>query len=173
MEMEGNEPRDTQATTYDTEPRTTDKRSGGGSLIDVQYFISPPCGILKCVEIILGVIAAGCASSAWFPALHFFLFVSVTALLCTLILLCLYLFRVPAMTSNIPWNLIEFIYNCVVTGFYLIASIVLISIGNAVARYIAASVFGFFNTIAYGIGIYFSYISWRSTSTTHSVTVTA
>ncbi|XP_064641456.1 MARVEL domain-containing protein 1-like [Lineus longissimus] len=157
----------------DTNPAPSD-----GGMVDTAYIVHP-VGILKMVELLLGLIAFACAATPiQGGAVSFFLFASITAWLCTLILFLLVLFRVPAKAGTFPWALMEFIYGIFVVFFYFLASCILAglahnwSVFGVSGRLIAAVVFGFFCVICYAIGIYFSFLEWRTNSPSPTTVVT-
>ncbi|KAK2143066.1 hypothetical protein LSH36_881g02022 [Paralvinella palmiformis] len=184
--------------------------------------------------IVLDVIVFICSVIPWWPAEGWVGFVSMSALLTTLILFLLYLFgimtRVPpwrvliiisfvliicssvrkwksgseaqaftqfvcivtfimALTSLLlhilviiarfpgPWLLIEFIYYCVFSVFYLIAAIVAASYAKYHSSIAACTFFAFAATAIYAVDTYFQFRAWRTgqaemTTTQTSTTTT-
>jgi len=168
---------------------TTDPGPAPQSLeirLNIGYFKTVP-GIIKLVQLALGVICMACAA----PAIgiggkafnfglghnHWFLFVIVTCFIVTLIWTFFYLLQVRDFIKvKLPFTFlkIEVIFTIVATILYLIAFIVILSgFGWCTTSYstgthfcdarVAGGVFAIFNTIAYGAGAYFVYSEFCST----------
>jgi len=168
---------------------TTDPGPSPQSLeirLNIGYFKTVP-GIIKLVQLALGVICMACAA----PAIgiggkaynfglghnHWFLFVIVTCFIITLIWTFFYLLQVRDFIKvKLPFTFlkIEVIFTIVATILYLIAFIVILSgFGWCTTSYsqgthfcdarVAGGVFAIFNTIAYGAGAYFVYSEFCST----------
>jgi hypothetical protein len=140
--------------------------------INIVYFKSIP-GILKLIQLIIGILCMALASPAYISATHFFLFVVVTSFIAT-ILWCFVYFLGIREVLNLPinWILTELLNTFIIAVLYLIAIIVQLTgwsgyVGGSVrGANIAAGVFGIFNTIAYAAGSYFLYIEHKSSTTT-------
>ncbi|XP_012223200.2 CKLF-like MARVEL transmembrane domain-containing protein 4 [Linepithema humile] len=161
-----NNPR--QVPTVKTEPGQPNPLAG--IRLNVAYFKTIP-GILKLVQLGLGIICMACASPAFIGATHWFLFVAVTAFISTLIWSAIYFLSLrEVLKVPINWILSELLNTFVKAVLYMIAFIAQLSAWSALrstvaASNIAAGVFGIFNTIAYAAGTYFLYIEWKSTNT--------
>lgn len=140
--------------------------------LNVPYFMTIP-GIIKLVQVILGIICMICASPAYTPATHWFLFVIVTSFIATLLWCFIYLLSIrEALKLPINWILTEMLNTSIFTILYMIAFIAQLSAWSALnhtytSRNIAAGIFAIFNTLAYSAGTYFLYVEWRSSSNTH------
>ncbi|KAL5278177.1 hypothetical protein ACFFRR_003055 [Megaselia abdita] len=153
---------------------TTTTSSGGLSWMkfNLEYFKSVP-GIIKIVQLIIGIICMALASPVYLSATHFFLFVAVTAFICTLLWSFAYLLGIrEALNFAINWILTELINTAIWAVFYFIAFVVqLAKWSNAHPQQygkgsnIAAGVFGILNFIAYSAGAYFLYLEHRGGST--------
>jgi len=168
---------------------TTDPGPAPQSLeirLNIGYFKTVP-GIIKLVQLALGIICMACAA----PAMgiggrdknfglghnHWFLFVVVTCFIVTLIWTFFYLLQVRDFIKvKLPFTFlkVEVIFTFVATILYLIAFIVVLSgFGWCTTSYrlgthvcdarVAGGVFGILNTIAYGAGAYFVYSEYCST----------
>lgn len=159
-----NNPR--QIPTVKTEPGQPNPLAG--IRLNVPYFKTIP-GILKLVQLALGIICMACASPAYIGATHWFLFVAVTSFIATLIWTAIYLLSLrEALKIPINWILTELLNTSIAAVLYMIAFIVQLSAWSAYrgsSSNIAAGVFGVFNTIAYAAGAYFLYVEWKSTNT--------
>ncbi|XP_055533369.1 CKLF-like MARVEL transmembrane domain-containing protein 4 [Wyeomyia smithii] len=134
---------------------------------NVQYFKSIP-GILKVVQVIIGIICMASASPALIGGTHFFLFVVVSSFIATVLWSFVYLLGIrEVLNLPINWILTELINTGVSTLLYLIAFIVQLSTwANIIfvsrAANITAGVFGVFNFLAYAAGTYFLYVEHKS-----------
>lgn len=160
-----NNPR--QAPTVKSEPGQPNPLAG--IRLNLAYFKTIP-GILKLVQLCLGIICMACASPAYIGATHWFLFVAVTSFISTLIWSAVYLLSIrEVLKVPINWILTELLNTAIKTVLYTIAFIAQLSawtaFRNSSSSNIAAGVFGIFNTIAYAAGAYFLYIEWKSTNT--------
>ncbi|XP_032667393.1 uncharacterized protein LOC116842376 [Odontomachus brunneus] len=159
-----NNPR--QVPTVKTEPGQPNPLNG--IRLNVPYFKTIP-GILKLVQLVLGIICMACASPAYIGATHWFLFVAVMSFISTLIWCAVYLLSIrEVLKVPINWILTELLNTSIKTVLYTIAFIAQLSAWTAFrnsSSNIAAGVFGIFNTIAYAAGAYFLYIEWKSTNT--------
>ncbi|XP_017788780.1 PREDICTED: uncharacterized protein LOC108571290 [Habropoda laboriosa] len=138
--------------------------------LNVPYFRTIP-GIIKLVQLALGIICMACASPAWVGATHWFLFVAVTAFIATLLWCFIYVLSIrEALKLPINWILTELLNTTIFAVLYMIAFIAQLSVwsalsGSSTSRNIAGGVFGIFNTVAYAAGAYFLYVEWRSSNT--------
>lgn len=150
--------------------------------LNLGYFKTTP-GILKLVQMVLGVICMACAAPAkgirytnnqiyGLGNNHWFLFVVVTCFLITLIWIFYYLLQIREFIKvKLPFTFlwIEVLYTVIATGLYVIAFIVLLAgfgwctaVTDCNAR-IAAGVFAILNSIAYGAGAWFVYQEYNAT----------
>lgn len=161
-----NNPR--QVPTVKTEPGQPNPLAG--IRLNVPYFRTIP-GILKLVQLLLGIICMACASPAYVGATHWFLFVAVTAFIATVLWCFLYFLSIrEALKLPINWILSELLNTAAFAVLYMIAFIAQLSVWSALnyrgtASNIAAGVFGIFNTVAYAAGSYFLYVEWKSSNT--------
>ncbi|XP_020286043.1 CKLF-like MARVEL transmembrane domain-containing protein 8 [Pseudomyrmex gracilis] len=159
-----NNPR--QVPTVKTEPGQPNPLAG--IRLNALYFKTIP-GIIKLVQLGLGIICMACASPAYIGATHWFLFVVVMSFISTLIWCAVYFLSLRE-TLKIPinWILTELLNTAIKTVLYMIAFIAQLSAWTALrnsSSHIAAGIFGIFNTLAYAAGTYFLYIEWKSTNT--------
>ncbi|XP_018341585.1 PREDICTED: myelin and lymphocyte protein [Trachymyrmex septentrionalis] len=159
-----NSPR--QVPTVKTEPGQPSPLAG--IRLNMPYFKTIP-GILKLVQLGLGIICMACASPAYIGATHWFLFVVVICFISTLIWCAIYFLSLrEVLKMPINWILTELLNTSSETLLYMIAFIVQLSAWSAYrasSSNIAAGIFGIFNTIAYAAGAYFLYVEWKSTNT--------
>nr|XP_033330247.1 CKLF-like MARVEL transmembrane domain-containing protein 4 [Megalopta genalis] len=139
--------------------------------LNTSYFRTIP-GIIKLVQVGLGIICMACASPARIPTTHWFLFVAVTAFISTLVWCFIYFLSIrEALKLPINWILSELLNTSIFTFLYMIAFIAQLSAWSAyvgsytVSSNIAGGIFGIFNTIAYAAGAYFLYVEWKSSNT--------
>jgi len=143
--------------------------------IDPRYFTTIP-GILKIAEICIGIICAAVCGKAWFSGNEFFLFVTITCIIITFILVLLHFLKIPKLVGlpwGIRWSFIEFVYAATACVFYGIAASVQVArtaIGDNVIfgdfsttynRYMAAGVIAYFNFILYGVDAFLHYKEYR------------
>ncbi|XP_011633925.1 uncharacterized protein LOC105425069 [Pogonomyrmex barbatus] len=162
-----NNPR--QVPTVKTEPGQPNPLAG--IRLNVDYFKTIP-GILKLIQLGLGIICMACSSPAYKSATHWFLFVAVTSFIATLIWSIIYFLSLrEVLKVPINWILTELLNTSIIAVLYMIAFIAQLSAWSAyrtspsTSSNIAAGVFGIFNTIAYAAGAYFLYVEWKSTNT--------
>uniref|UniRef100_U5EQZ4 Putative members of chemokine-like factor super family n=1 Tax=Corethrella appendiculata TaxID=1370023 RepID=U5EQZ4_9DIPT len=135
---------------------------------NVNYFKTIP-GILKLVQLILGILCMSLASPAFLSGTHWFLFVAVSSFIATLLWTFVYLLGIrEVLNLPINWILTELFNTGLATVFYFIAFIVQLSVWSGYSGYakganVAAGVFGIFNTFAYAAGTYFLYLEHKST----------
>ncbi|CAL7950779.1 unnamed protein product [Xylocopa violacea] len=138
--------------------------------LNVPYFSSIP-GIIKLLQVGLGIICMACASPAYVGASHWFLFVAVTAFIATMLWCFIYFLSIrEALKLPINWILTELLNTAIFAVLYMIAFIAQLSLwsvvtGPSTTRNIAAGVFGILNTLAYAAGAYFLFVEWRSSNT--------
>ncbi|XP_063974838.1 CKLF-like MARVEL transmembrane domain-containing protein 8 [Diachasmimorpha longicaudata] len=162
-----NNPR--QGPTVKTEPGQTSVI--GGITLNIPYFKSIP-GIVKLVQVVLGIICMACASPSWNGAASWFLFVAITSFIATLLWCFIYLLGIrEALKLPINWLLTELYNTGVIVILYTIAFIVQLAVWGGYTYHwparsanIAAGVFGVFNTLAYAAGTYFLYYEFKSGS---------
>uniref|UniRef100_A0A0C9RUN1 CMTM4 protein n=1 Tax=Fopius arisanus TaxID=64838 RepID=A0A0C9RUN1_9HYME len=142
----------------------------GGISLNIPYFKSIP-GIVKLVQVVLGIICMACASPAWLGASSWFLFVSITSFIATLLWCFIYLLGIrEALKLPINWLLTELYNTGIIVILYAIAFIAQLAVWSSVQHHharsanIAAGVFGIFNTLAYLAGTYFLYYEFRTGS---------
>ncbi|XP_043262859.1 uncharacterized protein LOC122403415 [Colletes gigas] len=162
-----NNPR--QVPTVKTEPGQPNFLAG--IRLNVPYFRTIP-GLIKLVQVALGILCMACASPARVGATHWFLFVAVTAFIATLLWCFVYLLSIrEALKIPINWILTELLNTTSFAVLYMIAFIAQLSVWSAVHNHsgvpsnIAAGVFGILNTLAYAAGAYFLYVEWKSSNT--------
>ncbi|XP_017892137.1 proteolipid protein 2 [Ceratina calcarata] len=135
--------------------------------LNVSYFRTIP-GIIKLLQLGIGIIAMACASPAYAGATDWFLFVSVTAFIATLLWCFIYVLSIrESLKLPINWIMTELVNTSIFAVLYMIAFIAQLSVWSVVhhtssSRNIAAGVFGIFNTIMYAAGAYFLFVEWRS-----------
>ncbi|XP_050728986.1 CKLF-like MARVEL transmembrane domain-containing protein 4 [Eriocheir sinensis] len=151
----------TTTITTTTTPTYAPPPKSGISLC-LEYFKTGP-GIVKLVELFIGIICMACAAPAWTKGTHWFLFVVVTAFVTTSVWCFIYLLNLKsAINLPIDWLLTELLNTAITTLLYLIAVIVqFCSIGPAPQRNIAAGVFGVFNMLTYAVGSFYLYRDWK------------
>lgn len=130
------------------------------------YFRTAP-GIIKLIELSLGIICMACAAPAWTGGTHWFLFIVVTAFVATTLWCFIYLLNLKnAISLPIDWLLTELLNTSITTLLYLIAVIVqfcYVETDEEIepAKKITAAVFGIFNFLAYLAGSFFLYRDWK------------
>jgi len=152
--------------------------------LNIGYFKSFQ-GIIKIVQLVLGIICMACAAPAQtidpsFFGLghnHFFLFIVVTTFIITLVWTFFYLLQVKdTIKVKLPFTFmkLEVIFTLLATVFYIVGWIVVLSgFGWCTTSHrkssticdarVAAGVFGIFNSIAYGLGTYLTYQEYNNT----------
>lgn len=153
---------DTTSPSVTTAPSYTAPKSGPGISLNLGYFRTGP-GIVKLVQLFLGILCMACAAPAWTNGTHWFLFVVVTAFVATSLWCFLYLLSLrEAINLPIDWLLTELLNTSITTVLYLIAVIVqFCSIELSTGRNITAGVFGVFNMLAYTVGSFYLYRDWK------------
>ncbi|KAH8395982.1 hypothetical protein KR222_000745 [Zaprionus bogoriensis] len=138
--------------------------------LNVDYYRSIP-GILKIVQLILGIICMALASPASSSATSFFLFVVVISFIITILLVFAYFLGIrEALNVAVNWIFSELLTTAVLTLLYFIAFIVQLAAWAESTRQgqganTAAGVFGLFNFLAYAAGVYFLFLAHRSGAT--------
>ncbi|KAL7742517.1 hypothetical protein ACLKA6_013322 [Drosophila palustris] len=138
--------------------------------INMDYFKTIP-GLLKIVQLVLGIICMACASPAHAGATSFFLFVVVISFIITILLMAAYFLGIrEALNINVNWIFSELLTTAVLTLLYFIAFIVQLARWSESNQYghgsnTAAGVFGLFNFLAYAAGTYFLFVAHRSGAT--------
>ncbi|XP_045110096.1 uncharacterized protein LOC123503979 isoform X5 [Portunus trituberculatus] len=140
-----------------------------GISLCLQYFKTGP-GIVKLVELLIGIICMACAAPAWTKGTHWFLFVVVTAFVSTSLWCFIYLLNLKsAINLPIDWLLTEFILTATFAVLYIIASIVQLISTVTKPRpprrlkpfYLMSGVFGVFNMLTYAVGSFYLYRDWK------------
>ncbi|XP_056635386.1 CKLF-like MARVEL transmembrane domain-containing protein 4 [Diorhabda sublineata] len=125
---------------------------------DPSYVRTLP-GIAKCAQLLLNLLGFICIESSGVLATRsrgsFFNFVAMFGFWFTGILLAFYLFHLIEKLYRVPWLKLEFVYCCIWTGFYMIASSLAVSYNSE--AYIVAGVFGFCAMVVYGIDAFLKY----------------
>lgn len=141
----------------------------GAITLNVPYFKTIP-GMIKLAQLVLGIICMACATPPVLGASQFFMFVAVISFITSLIWTFIYLLSLrEALKIPISWIFTELLNTGIKGVLYFIAFIVQLSVWSSVrlgsyhrSSQIAAGVFGIFNTIAYGAGIFFLFLEWKS-----------
>ncbi|XP_068216249.1 CKLF-like MARVEL transmembrane domain-containing protein 4 [Palaemon carinicauda] len=156
-------------TTITTSPTYSSPQKSSGISFSIQYFKTGP-GIVKIIELIIGILCMACAAPAWTRGTHWFLFVVVTAFVSTSLWCFIYLLNLKgAINLPIDWLLTELILTAIFAVLYIIASIVQLIFTVTKPRpphklkpfYILSGVFGVFNMLAYAIGSFYLYRDWK------------
>lgn len=136
---------------------------------NVDYLKTIP-GILKLVQVILGVVAMAFASPARITGTHWFLFIVVISFIATVIWIFIYILSIrEALTFPINWLVTELLNTAILAVLYLVASVLQLSVWSPPyhPQYrdpnITAGIFGLFNTVAYCAGAYFLFAEWKGT----------
>lgn len=150
------------SSTVASSPTYSSPQKTSGISFSIQYFKTGP-GIVKIIELIIGILCMACAAPAWTRGTHWFLFVVVTAFVSTALWCFIYILNLKgAINLPIDWLLTELLNTAITTLLYLIAVIVqFCSIGLSPERNITAGVFGVFNMLAYAIGSFYLYRDWK------------
>ncbi|XP_063605460.1 uncharacterized protein LOC134780590 isoform X1 [Penaeus indicus] len=162
-------PKSEVSSTVTTSPTYAAPQKSSGISLCLEYFKTAP-GIIKIIELVIGIFCMACAAPAWTNGTHWFLFVVVTAFVSTALWCFLYLLNLKnAINLPIDWLLTELILTALFAVLYIIASIV--QLISSVTRprppsrlkpfYILSGIFGIFNLIAYGIGSFYLYRDWK------------
>jgi len=140
-----------------------------GISLNLYYFRTAP-GIVKLIQLVLGILCMACTAPAWTNGTHWFLFVVVTAFVATALWCFIYLLSLrDAITLPIDWQLTEVVLTGVFTVLLIVASIVqfVTTLTNKrppprlMAFYILGGVFGLINFMAYLVGCFFLYRDWK------------
>ncbi|XP_043237925.1 uncharacterized protein LOC122389705 isoform X2 [Amphibalanus amphitrite] len=141
---------------------------GSGIRFNPQHFKTTP-GIIKIVEVCIGLLCLILASPAYFSGTGFFLFAVVISFLSTIVWIFVYLLSIREALPQIPvqWVLTELINTVIMT---IVLAVGTISQLSTVAPHfgsswygvnIAAGVFGIFNTLVYAAGAYLLFVEYR------------
>jgi len=146
----------------ETHGSTTVRTVSPGPPIDWQYFKSIP-GILKLIELLLGILTIALATPGVVNWTYFFLLVCYVCLFLTLFFALVYFFSLHHKVTVRPsWISMEFYYTVGATFFYGIITIIQFSTyDHSMSTGVVAAVFALLNTIAYGAGLYFIFTEWR------------
>ncbi|TDG41881.1 hypothetical protein AWZ03_011711 [Drosophila navojoa] len=138
--------------------------------LNLDYFQTAP-GLIKIVQLILGIICMACVSPAQAAATSFFLFAVVISFIITFLLIAAYFLGIrEALNVAVNWIFSELLTTAVLTLLYFIGFIVQLARwaeSSAVGRNanVAGGVFGLFNFLAYAAGTYFLFLAHRSGAT--------
>lgn len=155
-----------------TSSHTTTQSSPPEIRLRLDYIKTIP-GILKIVEVVASIITFICASVVpWgYLGAGWVQFVSISAFITALIWFIFYLIGVIYRFPG-PWILIEFIYYCVFTLFFLIAAIVSAARAHAAPSIGAAAFFAFVCTAVFAVDTFFQFRAWRTGQTEMTTTTT-
>ncbi|XP_008291048.1 CKLF-like MARVEL transmembrane domain-containing protein 4 [Stegastes partitus] len=136
----------------------------GGIRCDVEYLKSY-FGILKVVEVVLSLIAFICIETIMMCSpcggVYFFEFVSCSAFVVTGVLLLIFTLNLHTKVPHINWSLTDLVNTAVSALFFFLSSIVLTCINHNTGAEIAAVIFGFLVTGAYGVNTFLAVRRWR------------
>lgn len=146
---------------------------GEGLRLNPGYF-KTRAGIIKIIQIILGMFCLGLGTPALTAYARFFLFVTAFCYILTVLLCIIIIMGVDRALYQIPWLLGELIYTLIAVLLFILSSLLLIGVTasydwrgpmySAIRdQYIAAGVFGLFQALAYGAGLFFLFIDWKAT----------
>lgn len=131
--------------------------------INVEYFKTIP-GIIKLLQLLLGLVCMILASPARMSGTHWFLFIVIIAFIATAIWVFIYFLSVrEALNFPVNWVFSELLNTVVFALLYLIVSIIQLSswAGPYHPQFrdpnIAAGIFGVVNFLVYLVGSYFLY----------------
>lgn len=151
---------------HKTSPQQGPPPQQGGALdwlkFNIDYFKTPP-GILKIIELVLGILCMALVSGNHWSGSGWFCFVAVTSFITTLMWSFVYLLSIrEALKLPINWVASELISTGIQTVLYFIAFIVQFASpghvpGHLYGSSIAAAVFGMFITVAYAGSTYLLY----------------
>ncbi|KAI0238470.1 hypothetical protein LSAT2_010769 [Lamellibrachia satsuma] len=153
---------------YDTEPRQEGgKMQSMFALMDVRYIKGIP-GLLKALEAGLSLIAYICVETSiqcisGITTYGFFKFVTIMALITTLILWAILLLRIHTRVLKcncIDWPFIEICYYSFVMVLYFFADVFL-GIHACTVGHKAGDAFGWFAWIAFAVDFFFAFRTWR------------
>ncbi|XP_071958679.1 proteolipid protein 2-like [Antedon mediterranea] len=134
-----------------------------GCTFDTEY-VKSIRGILKLKEmgwsILIFILV--CVGAATGVKGGFMIFVSISVLICTLIVFMMFLthLHVKHKLFNMDWYLMDVLLSISATLLYFIASLTVI-ISPLKPVMIVAGVFGFIAMVVYGGGTYFAWIKWQ------------
>ncbi|ALC49978.1 CG15211 [Drosophila busckii] len=138
--------------------------------LNIDYFRTVP-GIIKIIQLILGIICMALASPALASATGFFLFAVVISFIITILLMAAYFLGIrEALNVAINWIFSELLTTAVLTLLYFIGFVVQLARWAESNQYghgsnTAAGVFGLFNFLAYAAGTFFLFQAHRSGAT--------
>ncbi|XP_037085205.1 uncharacterized protein LOC119105791 isoform X1 [Pollicipes pollicipes] len=142
---------------------------GSGIRFNAEHFKTTP-GIIKIVEVAIGILCLILASPSYFSGTGFFLFAVVISFLSTMVWIFIYLFSIREALPQIPiqWVLTELINTSILTILYAVGVITQLTAWATKGRIfttfganIAAGVFGLFNTLVYAAGAYLLFLEYR------------
>ncbi|VDK48147.1 unnamed protein product [Anisakis simplex] len=135
--------------------------------LDIGY-LRTLSGLVKCIAIALDFVCFICllvGGPGYYTATGGATFVAVTGMTISLTLLCLYLFRVVDVLSQVPWITCEMIFCFMWTVLYFICGCVLAVAAaqlRAVTGFGAASFFAFGAMCTYAFDCYLKFLAWRN-----------
>ncbi|CAB1432220.1 unnamed protein product [Pleuronectes platessa] len=129
----------------------------GGIRCDVHYLKSY-FGILKVVEVVLSLIGFICIETIMMCSpcggVYFFEFVSCSAFVVTGVLLLIFCLNLHTKVPHVNWSLTDLVNTAASTFFFFLSSLVLACMNHNSGAEIAAVIFGFMVTGAYGINTF-------------------
>lgn len=135
-----------------------------GLQCDMEY-IRSLCGILKCCQVLLALLAFICIETIMecspCEGLYFFEFVSCSAFVVTGVLLLMFSLSLHERVPHINWILTDLVNTGLSALFFFIASVILASLNHKSGAEISAAVFGFLATLSYSINTYLALRKWR------------
>ncbi|XP_037085206.1 uncharacterized protein LOC119105791 isoform X2 [Pollicipes pollicipes] len=141
---------------------------GSGIRFNAEHFKTTP-GIIKIVEVAIGILCLILASPSYFSGTGFFLFAVVISFLSTMVWIFIYLFSIREALPQIPiqWVLTEVVNTVIMTIVLAVGTVSQLATvapyfnHNFYALNIAAGVFGLFNTLVYAAGAYLLFLEYR------------
>ncbi|KAM9301846.1 CKLF-like MARVEL transmembrane domain-containing protein 4 [Gastrophryne carolinensis] len=131
------------------------------------------CGLLKCSQVLLALLAFICIETIMecspCEGLYFFEFVSCSAFVVTGVLLLMFSLSLHEHVPHINWVLTDLVNAGLSALFFFIASVILASLNHKSGAEISAAVFGFLATISYSINTYLALQKWKSGSLSQNI----
>jgi len=151
-----------QASTYPPPTYTSSPAQEPKIALNLGYFKSAP-GIIKLIQVSLGIFCMALAAPAWTNGTHWFLFVVVTAFVATTLWCFMYLLSLrEAVNLPIDWLLTELLNTGITTVLYLVSVIVqFCSIEKDVTSNVFGGILGAFNFLAYAAGCFLLHRDWK------------
>ncbi|GAB0089008.1 uncharacterized protein DMENIID0001_034790 [Sergentomyia squamirostris] len=156
----------------ETVPESQIKSGTGKVQINARYFVSLR-GILKLIQLILGIICMALIIPVIANATYFFLVAVIISLVITVVWCFIYLLEVKELhSSTVKWTLTELVTTCFAAIMYFVAFIVHFDAWGPVVNYfgfsfpyasrnITAGVFGILNFLAYLAGTFYLVVDYR------------